>query len=96
MKLKNNVALKLYRIKAFIGYMAAGHSDLAKLTFLDQTACQSKIVETTIHHYLKNVVQFLDYIAETLPPTCHLSRSGGNSAGGEVSDPLPEAEGRSL
>ncbi len=82
-KLKNNVASKIYRIKQFMGYMAVGKSNLASLTFLNETnrmrswvnnLHQSKITEPTIHHYLKNVAQFLDYMAETPPPNCRLSK----------------------
>ncbi|KAI7789479.1 hypothetical protein IRJ41_010362 [Triplophysa rosa] len=32
------------------------------------------IRETTINHYLKNIAQFLDYVAATPPPTCRLSK----------------------
>lgn len=73
-KLKNNVASKIYRIKQFMGYMAVGKSNLASLAFLNETnrmrswvnhLHQSKITEPTIHHYLKNVAQFLDYVADT-------------------------------
>ncbi|XP_067301019.1 uncharacterized protein [Pseudorasbora parva] len=64
--------------------MAAGQTDLASLGFLNQTARmrswlnslnQAKIAEPTIHHYLKNVAQFLAYVAETPPPTSRLSRT---------------------
>lgn len=34
----------------------------------------SKIAETTVNHYFKNVAQFCDYISETPPPTCRLSK----------------------
>lgn len=34
---------------------------------------QAKISEPTIHHYLKNVAQFLQFVNETPPPTCRLS-----------------------
>lgn len=63
--------------------MAAGRSDLASLTFLNQTnrmgswlnsLTQAKISKATIHQYLKNIVHFLDYLAETPPPTCRLSK----------------------
>ncbi|XP_048038383.1 uncharacterized protein LOC125263417 [Megalobrama amblycephala] len=64
--------------------MAAGQTDLASLGFLNQTARmrswhnslnQAKIAEPTVHHYLKNVAQFLAYLAEIPPPTCRLSRT---------------------
>ncbi|KAI7807084.1 hypothetical protein IRJ41_019463, partial [Triplophysa rosa] len=83
-KLKNNVASKIFRIKHFLGYMAEGKSSLANLLFLNDTAKirqwmaklrSSKITETTIHHYLKNVAQFLDYVAETPPATSRLSKA---------------------
>ncbi|KAI7811778.1 hypothetical protein IRJ41_018877 [Triplophysa rosa] len=32
------------------------------------------IAETTVDHYLKNVAQFLDYMSETPPLSCHLSK----------------------
>ncbi|XP_057183962.1 uncharacterized protein LOC130550499 isoform X1 [Triplophysa rosa] len=83
-KLKNNVASKIFRIKHFLGYMAEGKSSLANLLFLNDTVKirqwmaklrSSKITETTIHHYLKNVAQFLDYVAETPPATSRLSKA---------------------
>ncbi|CAM4733718.1 unnamed protein product [Leuciscus chuanchicus] len=64
--------------------MAVGQTDLASLGFINQTARmrswhnsldQAKIVEPTIQMYLKNVAQFLAYVAETPPPTCQLSRT---------------------
>ncbi|XP_048014510.1 uncharacterized protein LOC125247288 [Megalobrama amblycephala] len=64
--------------------MAAGQTDLASLGFLNHTARmwswhnslnQAKIAEPTVHHYLKNVAQFLAYVEETPPPTCRLSRT---------------------
>ncbi|KAI7790270.1 hypothetical protein IRJ41_009227, partial [Triplophysa rosa] len=76
-------ASKIFCIKPFLGYMAEGKSSLANL-FLNDTAKirqwmaklrSSKITETTIHHYLKNVAQFLDYVAETLPATSRLSKA---------------------
>ncbi|XP_067284388.1 uncharacterized protein [Pseudorasbora parva] len=82
-KLKNKIGLKVLRIRHFIAYMAVGRSDLASLTFLNQpirmrswfnSLTQAIISKPTIHHYLKNVAQFLDYMAETPPPTCHLSK----------------------
>ncbi|XP_067249026.1 uncharacterized protein [Chanodichthys erythropterus] len=82
-KVKNNVASKVFHIRQFIAYMAAGRSDLASLTFLNQTnrmgswlnsLTEAKINKTTIHQYLKNIVHFLDYLAETPPPTCQLSK----------------------
>lgn len=82
-EVKNNVASKVFHIRHFIAYMAAGRSDLASLTFLNQTnrmgswlnsLTQAKINKTIIHQYLKNIVHFLDYLAETPPPTCQLSK----------------------
>lgn len=82
-KLQNNVASKLFRIKKFLGYMAEGKTGLAKLLFLNNTGRirswlgslrNARITETTIHHYIKNVAQFIDYLAETPPPTSHLSK----------------------
>ncbi|MGL4932935.1 MAG: hypothetical protein ACRC4P_06370, partial [Aeromonas sp.] len=69
--------------KSFIGYMSAGQSNLASLLFLDQTVrsrawptllSQAKIVESSVNHYVKNVAQFIDFIIDTPPPTCHLSK----------------------
>lgn len=82
--LKNNVASKIFRIRNFLGYMAEGKSGLTSLLFLNDTAKirqwvaklrSSKITDTTIHHYIKNVAQFLDYVSETPPATCHLSKA---------------------
>ncbi|KAI7795895.1 hypothetical protein IRJ41_009167 [Triplophysa rosa] len=82
-KLKNNVSSKVFRIKHFLGYMAEVQSNLASLLFINDTKKirswltklrQAKITETTIHHYLKNLAQFLDYISETPPATCRLSK----------------------
>lgn len=82
-KLINNVSSKIFRIKNFLGFMSAGQTNLASLTFLDNRAKvrswlsflrQSNISEPTVHHYLKNVAQFLQYLNETPPPTCRLSR----------------------
>ncbi len=79
----NNVSSKIFRIKHFIGFMSAGQTNLASLTFLDNRSKvrywlsflrQCKISEPTVHHYLKNVAQFLQYLNETPPPTCWLSR----------------------
>lgn len=79
--------------------MSAGKSNLASLVFLDQTAriwawptllSQAKIVESTVHHYLKNVTPFLDYIAETAAVE---ESPGGDPTEGEVADTLPETEG---
>ncbi|XP_039528819.1 uncharacterized protein LOC120479993 [Pimephales promelas] len=81
-RLVHNVGSKIFRIRNFIGFMAAGHTDLASFGFLNQTARmrswhqslnQAKIAEPTIQMYLKNVSQFLLYISETPPPTCRLS-----------------------
>ncbi|KAK7149358.1 hypothetical protein R3I94_008870 [Phoxinus phoxinus] len=64
--------------------MAVGEPDLASLGFINDTARmrswhnslnQAKIVEPTIQMYLKNVAQFLAYVAETPPPTSRLSRT---------------------
>lgn len=64
--------------------MAVGQSNLASMVFLNQTARmrawlnslkQAKIAEPTVHHYLKNVSQFLAFVAETPPPTYRLSRT---------------------
>ncbi|KAA0706398.1 hypothetical protein E1301_Tti021724 [Triplophysa tibetana] len=83
-KLKNNVASKVFRIKHFLGYMAEGKSTLGNMLFLNDTPKirqwmdklrASRITETTIHHYLKNVAQFLDYVSETPPATCRLSKA---------------------
>ncbi|RXN37522.1 hypothetical protein ROHU_001978 [Labeo rohita] len=82
-KLRNNVSSKVFRIKNFLAHMSAGQTNLASFVFLDNRAKirswlsflrQCQISEPTIHHYLKNVLQFLQYIKETPPPTCRLSR----------------------
>ncbi|XP_016373395.1 uncharacterized protein LOC107712588 [Sinocyclocheilus rhinocerous] len=63
--------------------MSVGQTDLASMTFLNNAAKmrswlsflrRAKITEPTIHHYLKNVAQFLQFVNETPPPTCRLSR----------------------
>lgn len=83
-KLLNNVGSKMFRIRRFLGYMSVGQSNLASLAFINQTKRmrawlnslkQSKISDPTVHHYLKNVAQFLAYVAQTPPPTCRLSRT---------------------
>lgn len=82
-KLQNNVSSKVYRIKKFLGYMSEGKTNLGRLIFLNNTGRirswlgtlrKARITETTIHHYMKNLAQFLDYLAETPPPTCRLSK----------------------
>nr|XP_055062965.1 uncharacterized protein LOC129446029 isoform X1 [Misgurnus anguillicaudatus] len=81
-KLKENVGGKIFRIRAFIAFMAAGKSRLSSLEFLNDTDKIRKWVtslraikaaETTVGHYLKNVAQFLDYLSETPPPSSRLS-----------------------
>ncbi|CAM4733354.1 unnamed protein product [Leuciscus chuanchicus] len=83
-RLVNNVGSKVFRIRNFVAYMAAGQTDLASLAFLNQTARmrswhnslnQAKIAEPTVQMYLKNVSQFLAYVTETPPPNCRLSRT---------------------
>lgn len=53
------------------------------LEFLDDTEGMRRwvkrlrvmaIKDTTINHYLKNVAQFMDYVAATPPSTCRLSK----------------------
>ncbi|KAA0701563.1 hypothetical protein E1301_Tti023211 [Triplophysa tibetana] len=85
-KLRDNVASKVYRIKRFIAYMAQGGGKLQTLDFLNQTERMRRqdqwvktlrtmaIRETTINHYLKNIAQFMDYVAATHPPTCRLPK----------------------
>lgn len=82
-KLQNNVASKMFRIKKFIGFMTVGKTSLANLVFLNDTTRirswlstlrQARITETTIHHYVKNVAQFVDYLAKTPPPTSRISK----------------------
>ncbi|XP_057184636.1 uncharacterized protein LOC130551100 [Triplophysa rosa] len=82
-KLRDNVTSNVYRVKKFIAYMAKGGGKLQTLEFLDDTDRMRRwvktlrvmaIKETTINHYLKNVAQFLDYMAATPPPTCRLSK----------------------
>ncbi|XP_016380028.1 uncharacterized protein LOC107717704 [Sinocyclocheilus rhinocerous] len=62
--------------------MSVGQTELASMTFLNNAAKMrtwlsflrlAKITEPTIHHYLKNVAQFLQFVNETPPPTCRLS-----------------------
>ncbi|XP_056308662.1 uncharacterized protein LOC130220326 [Danio aesculapii] len=81
-RLRNNVASKLARVKAFLGFMATGHADPETLSFLNQPARirawsallgQTGMAEPTRQHYLKNVAQFLDYLSETPPASCRLS-----------------------
>ncbi|XP_073729949.1 uncharacterized protein [Misgurnus anguillicaudatus] len=81
-KLKENVGGKIYRIRAFIAFMAAGKSRLSSLEFLKDTEKiwkwvsslkATKAAETTVGHYLKNVAQFLDYVSETPPSSSRLS-----------------------
>nr|XP_055065242.1 uncharacterized protein LOC129447502 [Misgurnus anguillicaudatus] len=45
---------------------------------------KSKITATTVNHYLKNVAQFLDFLAETPPKTCRLSKNAMTRARREV------------
>ncbi|XP_065114058.1 uncharacterized protein [Paramisgurnus dabryanus] len=82
-KLRENVSGKIYRIRKFMAYMAMEGGRLQTLEFLDNSERLRKWVsslrvtamkETTLNHYLKNVSQFLDYIAATPPPTCRLSK----------------------
>ncbi|XP_073711536.1 uncharacterized protein [Misgurnus anguillicaudatus] len=82
-KLRDNVTSKIFRIRAFVAYMAEGKSRLATLRFMDDPERMrtwvtnlraSKMTETTLNHYLNNVAQFLDYIHETPPPTSRLSK----------------------
>nr|XP_055065259.1 uncharacterized protein LOC129447519 [Misgurnus anguillicaudatus] len=82
-KLRDNVTSKIYRIRAFVAYMAEGKSRLATLRFMDDPERMrtwvtnlraSKMTETTLNHYLNNVAQFLDYVHETPPPTSRLSK----------------------
>nr|XP_055063038.1 uncharacterized protein LOC129446112 [Misgurnus anguillicaudatus] len=82
-KLRDNVTSKVYRIRAFVAYMAEGKSRLATLRFMDDPERMrtwvtnlraSKMTETTLNHYLNNVAQFLDYVYETPPPTSRLSK----------------------
>lgn len=83
-RLVNNVGSIVFRIRNFIAFMVAGHTDLSSLGFFNQTARMrswhnslnhAKIVEPTVHMYLKNMAQFLAYVTETPPPTCWLSCS---------------------
>ncbi|XP_073730751.1 uncharacterized protein [Misgurnus anguillicaudatus] len=82
-KLRDNVTSKIFRIRAFVAYVAEGKSRLATLRFMDDPERMrtwvtnlraSKMTETTLNHYLNNVAQFLDYIHETPPPTSRLSK----------------------
>ncbi|XP_073729886.1 uncharacterized protein [Misgurnus anguillicaudatus] len=63
--------------------MVKGRSKLHTLTFLNDmdrirgwvhSLRKKVIVDTTINHYLKNVAQFLDYVIDTPPVTCRLSK----------------------
>ncbi|XP_073729960.1 uncharacterized protein [Misgurnus anguillicaudatus] len=83
-KLKENVSGKVFRIRSFVAHMAEGQGRLQTLAFLDDperirrwvgNLGRSKITATTVNHYLKNVAQFLDFLAETPPKTCRLSKN---------------------
>ncbi|XP_056589091.1 uncharacterized protein LOC130409250 [Triplophysa dalaica] len=83
-KLKENVSGKIYRIKNFLAFMAAGKSNLSNLVFLNETARihawvislrNSGVTETTIKHYVDNVAQFIDFIMETPPQSSRLSKN---------------------
>ncbi|XP_051553439.1 uncharacterized protein LOC127440720 isoform X3 [Myxocyprinus asiaticus] len=82
-KLKENVSGKIYMIKKFIAFMAQGKEKLDNLVFLNKMASirawisslrQAKIKETTIQHYVLNVAQFMNYVRDTPPLSCRLSK----------------------
>ncbi|XP_073729769.1 uncharacterized protein [Misgurnus anguillicaudatus] len=92
-KLKENVSGKVFRIRSFVAHMAEGQARLQTLAFLDDperirrwggNLGRSKITATTVNHYLKNVAQFLDFLAETPPKTCRLSKNAMTRVGREV------------
>ncbi|KAI7808200.1 hypothetical protein IRJ41_020067 [Triplophysa rosa] len=83
-KLKENISGKIYRVKKFLAFMAEGKSNLSNMVFLNETRkinswvsslSRSGVTETTIKHYVDNVSQFIDFIAETPPQTSRLSKN---------------------
>lgn len=82
-KLKENVSCQVYRIKKFIAYMSEGKSKLSDFLFLNNKAKihmwvsslrQAHMTVTTLQHYVLNVGCFMQYLAETPPPSCRLSK----------------------
>ncbi|KAG1927358.1 hypothetical protein F2P79_024296 [Pimephales promelas] len=80
----DDVNAKMYRMNQFLTHMSEGKTRLSTLIFLNETSrihawvaslCKAHKKETTIEYYVQNVSQFLNYVCETPPPSCRLSKT---------------------